>query len=213
VISNMNFPAPHAVMGFIALCGGLFAAIVITIVGLFMGNRRLVRWTWRIAAIAGVTYFILLIGFSVASREHLLNRGEEKYFCEIDCHLAYSIPTVRVVDEPDISDKEYIVTVHTRFDEKTISPARDDGPLTPNPRLIRLIDSSGQEYAPASNQELATNAALRPGDSYDANLTFHVPAQARGLKLFITSSGWPEHWLIGDENSPLHTRVYFALYT
>jgi hypothetical protein len=209
----MNFPAPLAVMGFLALCGGLFAAILITTVGLFIGNRRLVRWTWRVATIAGVTYFLLLIGFSIASREHLLNQGEEKYFCEIDCHLAYSVANVRVVDEPNNLGKEYLVTLRTRFDEKTISPERGNGPLTPNPRVIDLIDSIGHEYPPAGNQALALNAALRPGDFYDVNLTFHVPSQARGLKLFITSSGWPEHVLIGDENSPLHARVYFALST
>jgi hypothetical protein len=211
--SNMNFPAPLAVMGFLALCGGLSAAVLITAVGLFIGNRRLVRWTWRLAAIAGVTYFILLLGFSIASRERLLHQGEEKYFCEIDCHLAYSIVNVRVAEGSTSSAKQYLVTVRTRFDEKTISEHRGNGPLTPNPRIVRLVDSAGREYAPSHNQEVALNSALRPGDAYNVKLAFEVPAEAKGLKLFISSSGWPERLLIGDENSPLHGRIYFALST
>ena len=211
--SNMNFPAPLAVLGFLALCGGLAAAVLITAVGLFAGNRRLVRLTWRLAAIAGVTYLILLLGFSVASRERLLNQGEEKYFCEIDCHLAYSIVDVRVADNPASSEKQYVITVRTRFDEKTISEPRGDDPLIPNPRIVRLVDSTGREYTPGKNQQVAFKSALRPGDAYNVKLAFTVPTRAKGLKLLITSSGWPEHLLIGDENSPLHGRVYFALST
>ena len=211
--TNMNFPAPLAVLGFLVLCAGLAAAVITTIVALLLGKPRLVRWTWRLAAIAGIAYFVLLIGFSIASRERLLHQGEEKYFCEIDCHLAYSLVDVKYSANPTQPLKHYQVTVRTRFDEKTVSERRGDGSLTPNPRIVRLIDSAGREYAPTESEELAFNAALHPGESYNVALTFDVPADARNLKLLITTEHWPERLLIGDENSLLHGRIYFALST
>jgi len=207
----MNFPAPLAVLGFLALFGGLLVAVLLTILGLFVGKPRLVSWTWRIAAIAGFTYLLLLLGFSVVSRERLLHKGQEKYFCEVDCHLAYSLVDVKTGPSPMPPLTEYRLTVRTRFDEKTISEQRGHGPLTPNPRMARLIDSSGRQYLPAGNSELSFNTSLRPGETYDVNLIFDVPADAKGLKLLITSSDWQERLLIGDENTLLHGRTYFAL--
>jgi len=211
--TNMNFPAPLAVLGFLALCGGLAAAVLITTVALFLGKPRLVRWTWRLSAIAGVAYFVLLIGFSIVSRERLLHQGDEKYFCEIDCHLAYSLVDVKTSASPTVPLKQYRVTVRTRFDEKTISEHRGNGPLTPNPRIARLIDSAGREYAPTDSEEASFNSELRPGEAYNVDLTFKVPADAKDLKLLITSSGWEERLLIGHENSWLHGRIYFVLST
>ena len=43
-----------------------------------------------ILAIASV-YFLLLTGVSFASSEEVLPAGGWKYFCEIDCHIAYSL--------------------------------------------------------------------------------------------------------------------------
>ncbi len=75
LVTNMNFPAPLAALGFLALCGGLAAALLITAVALILGKPRLVLWTWRLAALAGVAYFVLLIGFSIVSRERVLHQG------------------------------------------------------------------------------------------------------------------------------------------
>jgi hypothetical protein len=55
--------------------------------------------------------------------------------------------------------------------------------------------------------------ALRPGDSYETVLTFVVPKDRKGLRLLlITSPDWQDHFLIGEENSWLHHKTYFALY-
>ena len=187
--TNMNFPAPLAVLGFLVLSGGLVAAVLTTAVALFLGKPRVVRWTWRLTAIAGVAYLVLLIGFAIVSRERLLRQGQEKYFCEIDCHLAYSVVDVKENASPRLPLKQYRVTVRTRFDEKTISEHRGKAPLTPGPRIAKLIDSSGRQYAPTQSEELAFNAELLPGESYNAALTFEVPTDAKDLKLLVTSSG------------------------
>jgi hypothetical protein len=208
IASNMNFPAPLAVLGFLAACGGLVLA----------GGSALIFWFARkpkfarVAAVAigtgAVVYFALLFGFSAGSHETALARGQEKYFCEIDCHLAYS-----VVDVKTHPDGRYLVTLRTRFDETTTSPSRPkDATLTPSPREERLVDSSGHKYAPVTTAGVPLLTPLKPADSYITKLEFNLPKEATGLRLLIkTAPQWPDYVVIGDENSWLHKKTYFAL--
>jgi hypothetical protein len=150
----------------------------------------------------------LLLSFSVASHETALAHGQEKYFCEIDCHLAYS-----VLDAHTQPDGHLVVTLRTRFDETTTSPNRPkDASLTPSAREARLIDSAGREYAPASTAGTPLLTPLKPADSYTTQLEFNLPKDATGLRLLInTIPQWPDRIVIGDENSWLHKKTYFAL--
>jgi hypothetical protein len=53
---------------------------------------------------------------------------------------------------------------------------------------------------------------LVPGQSYTTELSFEVPTAAQGLRLLVaTTSGWPDRLAIGDENSYLHKKTYFAI--
>jgi hypothetical protein len=53
---------------------------------------------------------------------------------------------------------------------------------------------------------------LKPTDSYNTQLEFSVPGDAKNLRLLInTQPGWPDHLIIGDENSWLHQKTYLAL--
>jgi len=97
--SNMNFPAPLAVVGFLAASIGLFVAVAAVLIFWFARKPRLARVTSFAIATGAVVYFALLLGVSATSRETLLPRGQEKYFCEIDCHLAYSVLDAKVKDE------------------------------------------------------------------------------------------------------------------
>ena len=45
----------------------------------------------------GNLYVPLLAGAAFFSRERTLRPGEWKYFCEVDCHIAYSVESVRTV--------------------------------------------------------------------------------------------------------------------
>jgi len=208
IASNMNFPAPLAVVGFLAACGGTFLALASALVFWFARKPKYAR----IAAIAigtgAVVYFALLFGFSANSHATTLARGQEKYFCEIDCHLAYS-----VIDAQAQPDGHYVITLRTRFDETTTSSSRPrDIPLTPSPREVRLIDSAGREYAPTSTQGTPLLTPLKPADSYTTQLEFNIPKDASGLHLLLnTAPAWPEHVVIGDENSWLHKKTYFAI--
>jgi len=206
--SNVNFPAPLAVLGFLVACGGLFLVLASAIIFWLAGKPQFARLAARIIAAGALVYLSLLFGFSAVSRTTTLARGQEKYFCEIDCHLAYS-----VVDVKTQPAGRYVISLRTRFDETTISPQRPkDAPLTPSPRVIRIFDASGREYAPLAIQGAPLLTPLKPADSYTTQLEFNVPQDASGLRLLlITAPAWPDHFVIGDENSWLHKKTYFAL--
>jgi hypothetical protein len=208
IASNMNFPAPLAVLGFLAAIGGLFLAVASVLIFWFARKPKFARITAIATVACAAVYFTLLFGFSAASRETALAHGQEKYFCEIDCHLAYS-----VLDARTQPDGHLVVTVRTRFDETTTSPNRPkDAPLTPSAREARLIDSAGREYAPISTAGTPLLTPLKPADAYTTQLEFNIPKDVTGLRLLInTIPQWPDKIVIGDENSWLHKKTYFAL--
>jgi len=209
--SNMNFPAPLAAMGFLAACTCALLAACALIAAAFVGKLKIARLTLSLLAGGAVVYFGLLLSFSLLSHDRTLALGHEKYFCEIDCHLAYSI--VDVSQETAGAARRYTLMLETRFDETTISSHRPkDAPLAPPPRTVELLDASGNEYPPKAIAGTALTTRLIPGESYITQLTFFVPVAARGLKLLITTTPqWPDHVVIGDENSWLHKKTYFAL--
>ena len=180
-------------------------------------------------ACAGILagYGLLLCGVSLFSGEKIIAPGGWKYFCEIDCHLAYSVAgTQRAARlgaelQPVAARGQFIVVqVKTWFDERTISAHRGNGPLMPNPRRVVLVDDLGRAFAPSTEGERALSRPgtagtplsqpLRPGESY-TTLVFDVPAEARGLLLLVTAAGWETRLLIGHENSPFHGKVFLGL--
>jgi len=206
--SNMNFPAPLAVLGFLAAAIGLVVGLAATFIFWFARKPKVARMTALIVSVGLVLYLALLVGFSAASHATTVSRGHEKYFCEVDCHLAYSI-----VDAKAQPDGHYVITLRTRFDEKTTSPNRPkDAPLTPSPREVRLVDSTGIDYAPTAIEGTPLLTPLIPATSYTTQLEFAIPKDATGLYLLInTTPAWPDHLVIGDENSWFHKKTYLAL--
>jgi hypothetical protein len=214
ISSNMNFPAPLAVMAFLAAAAGVILALFSAAIAWFARKPRVARACLLVLAAGAILYLGLLLVFSLASRPHILARTQEKYFCEIDCHLAYSLLDVKT--EPAAGATHYVVTIRTRFDETTTSPTRPkDATLTPSPRTVLLIDdSSGQQYQPVAIEGTPLQTPLKPSDSYTTQLAFEVPPRAgtKSLRLLIiTTPGWPGRVVIGDENSVLHHKTYFAL--
>jgi hypothetical protein len=163
-----------------------------------------------------VVYATLLVAAALFSRERTLAPGEKKYFCEMDCHIAYDVTATAA---PDPLTR--VVTVRTWFDPSTIASFRGNGPLSPNPRTVWLVDEAGRRHAPS---EAATRAwekthgpstpldrELKPGESYRTTFVFTLPPDARAPRLFLGDSPGPENLVIGHENSPLHGKIYFAL--
>jgi hypothetical protein len=175
-----------------------------------------------------IGYFLLLGGVSFASGEKVLPPGGRKYFCELDCHLAYSIVGVESAAAlgPEIQQvaaqgKFEIVRVRTWFDENTISPQRGNGPLTPNRRRVLLVDDKGRSFLPSPEGQIAfvrshtpstpLTQPLRPSESYTTNLVFDVPMDAQKLRLLITEDDPETRFVIGHENSLVHKKIYLSL--
>jgi hypothetical protein len=173
-------------------------------------------------------YGATVLAFSLASHERVLRAGERKYFCEVDCHLAYSVTTVQTAKTLGSGEKQttaagtfYVVTLRTYFDEGTTSANRGNGLLYPNLRMIRIVDEQGRQIsaslegmrvldAPAAKL-VPLDQSLRPGDSYETTFVFDLPNDAKGPRLWLTDP-LPVNWLlIGHENSFLHKKVYFGL--
>ncbi len=205
-----NFPAPLQALGFLgaATLTGLLALVLVY--GLIAGKPWVKRLAFVLAAEVAL-YLGLVFVFSVLSREQTLARGEEKYFCEIDCHLAYSVVNVAELGK-DTSQRELAVTIQTRFDEHTISPRRPkEAPLTPNPREVVLLDAAGSTYAPRTLSGTPMETELIPGQSYQTTLVFDMPKEASGLRLLIAAPAGPTPILIGNEMSWGHSKTYLGL--
>ncbi|MGH9676772.1 MAG: hypothetical protein ACRD36_06690, partial [Candidatus Acidiferrum sp.] len=220
--------APIVVLAFL---GAVFLTGVSILVLLYGAARRSRRYPGIGGAGAfavGGCYVLLLCGVSLASSEKVVPQGGWKYFCEIDCHIGYSVSGMRTAaaigpDSHHAAPREEfaVVTVKVWFDPSTISPRRGDGPLTPNARRVVLVDASGQAYERSSEAEaeisrgkgedLSLRRALRPGQSFVKDLVFDVPKNTSGLRLLITEDDPETRLVIGHENSFLHKKIYLGL--
>lgn len=223
---------PHFAPIVVLLFLGTIFVLGISLLILFYGATRrsafFAKFGAGTAAMIAAGYFLLLSGVSLASSEQTLPRGGWKYFCEIDCHLAYSVLSAQSaaalgpeMQQTSAQGKFVVVRVRTWFDERTISAHRGNGPLTPNRRKVLLVDDTGRSYAPSQEGQAAfvrlgqsstpMTQALRPGESYTTDLVFDVPKEARGLRLLITEDDPETRFVIGHENSLLHKKIYFAV--
>jgi hypothetical protein len=195
------------VTGYLWLKGRTFAARRVALAG---------------GAIAGI-YALALIGSSAAAGGRDVAAGGWKYFCELDCHLAYSIARV---ERPSASSAQAdggveVVHLRVRFDRETAGPRRDDRPLTPNPRRVRLVASDGRTYRPyfGSDHHPETHrkrmarldTPLRPGEAAVIPLAFRLPRGVTGARLLLTEASPETRFLIGHENSFFHPRAAFRL--
>jgi hypothetical protein len=230
VNTNVNLSAAVGALGLLGAC------LVLTVLGLVALHalvlRRYGRACVSLAALAAVSvvYLGFVLVFSLASGERVLACGEEKYFCELDCHLAYSVAGVRRAKSigvgPDASTaggEFYVVTLKTRFDETTISARRGDGQLYPNPRRVTVYDAQGRAYALSEEGQRALasqgggaagmplDSPLRPGESYTTQLVFDLPSDASAPVLLVNEDSPETRFIIGHENSLLHKKTEFKL--
>jgi len=228
--ASMPHFAPIAALLFL----GTVLVLGISLLILLYGAVRRSAFFAKLGAGAGIAiaagYFLLLAGVSLASSEQTLPPDGWKYFCEIDCHLAYSLVSAQTTAAlgPELQQttphgKYVVLRVKTWFDERTISPRRGNGPLTPNRRKALLVDDTGRSYEPSpegqfalagsGDRSTAMSQALRPGNSYTTDLAFDVPKRARGLRLLLIEDDPETRFVIGHENSPFHKKIYFDVET
>jgi hypothetical protein len=213
--------APFAVLAFLGTALFTVAMTALVLVARFTGKTALSGRLLKLLGGGLGLYFVVLLGVSAFSKDYLLRPGAEKHYCEMDCHLAYSVTSVeRVASLPPgfsgtpapAPGQLYLVTLRTRFDETTIGPNRGNGLLYPNPREIEVRDDYGKTYRPPCvTVGKALTEPLRPGESYETRILFNLPPEAKNPRMLLRNSPWPNAFLIGHENSPLHGKAYFDL--
>ena len=220
--------APVVVLAFLGTGFLLFVTGAVLLAALLTGRTSAARPAAVAAVVVAGGYGAVLLAASLASSEKRLGAGELKYFCEVDCHLAYSVTGVQKAKTLGAGATQttaegvfYVVTLKTWFDPHTTSLNRGNGLLYPNDRLALIVDDQGTRRGPTLPGQQALDipaaklvpllTALRPGDSYETTLVFDVPADAANPRLLLTDPV-PINWvLIGHENSFLHKKVYFRL--
>jgi hypothetical protein len=228
--TNVNLNAALGVLAFLGTAGLLLLIGAGFLYALLARRRALLRKALGAGALVCCLYLVLMLAFSLTSTRRALARGEEKHFCEIDCHLAYSLVEVKRQKTLGPPDKTVtarglfnLITVRTRFDETTISSTRGDSPLYPNSRTLTVFDEEGRAYEPSAEGtralELSGGAGtplttpLRPGQSYTTTLVFDLPVEIRNPTLLMREGEWVTRFIIGHENSPLHGQTLFQLET
>jgi hypothetical protein len=214
------------VLSVLALAGTTFiliCATCLTILAMISKNRLVARMAVGGGAGLAALYAGVLMLVGAASHDRVLPPGAEKYFCELDCHLAYSVTGLRPLPQPAESGATmWALTVRTRFDERTISKHRSrEAPLTPNPRRVGLVAADGREYLPLSMTperqamlgitSTPLSQELRPGESYTTTLLFALPAGSTPASLDLTEDVFPTRLMIGHERSPFHGKALLAL--
>jgi hypothetical protein len=218
VYTNVNLAAPIGALALLATGFILIAGAGLLIQSLIVRKIGRARLVTAAVLMTAIVYFGALLVFSAVSHDKLLARGEEKHFCELDCHLAYSIVNTRqaktIEDNQTLTASQgqfTIVTIRTRFDEATIGPRRGDALLYPNSRALILIDQNGNRYGPAVQLAAPLTSPLRPGSFYTTDVAFDLPVSAKPDALLIDEDGWETHLVIGHENSPFHGKTKFQL--
>ena len=90
----MAFMPPFAPLVVLMFLGTCFAVVVISlgvVYGLVRGKYTFVKYGLVLTAVGAGLYAALLLVVSLLSHERVLAPGEQKYFCEVDCHVAYSV--------------------------------------------------------------------------------------------------------------------------
>jgi len=226
--TNVNLAAPIGVLLFLGTGFVLFVASLVLLHALIVRRTARAGVVLLLGLLFVVVYAGIMLIFSFTSSEKVLARGQEKHFCEIDCHLAYSIVDVQTTkslgngpNQKNAAGDFYVVTIKTRFDPNTISATRGDGQLTPNPRVVTLRDGAGRVFSPLPEAErslagssgvgMPFTTPLRPGESYTTTVVFDVPTDMQNPTLQINESDWITHFIIGHENSLLHKQTKFQL--
>ncbi len=221
--------APIVVLMFLGAILTWMLAAAVFVYGAARHHAAVRLWAGLALAAIPLAYATLLFGASLTSSQHVLPPGGKKYFCEIDCHLAYSVERVTkgktigtAPHEARAAGDFYRIALKTWFDESTTSVHRPkEAPLYPNPRRVYIVDAFGRRFEPSADGQRALlesgvestplSRPLIPGQSYITELVFDLPADVREPRLYVGDSDPVSSFLIGHEESPLHRKIWFGI--
>jgi len=203
----------------------IVSGLLVVLYGTIRAKKLAARLGGLLVLVSSGSYSLLLLGTGAVASDKTLPEGTWKYFCEPDCHIAYSISSVRTAKvlgaETNLvqANGEFVVVrLKTWFDEHSIAKFRGNGPLTPVPRLVSLLDADGKRYFPMQFKpgtldevSIPLVQALRPGESYLTTFVFDLPDRERDLRLLITDDDPISVLTIDHENSPFHGKIYLRL--
>jgi hypothetical protein len=72
-----------------------------------------------------------MAAFSYTSFDRIVARGDKKFYCGMDCHIAYSVRNVervKTIGGTNASREFYGITLRSHFDQRTIAPWRGGSP-------------------------------------------------------------------------------------
>ena len=221
-VFNFQGSALLAVLAFLGT-GVVLAGLGVALVVMLARHNAFAARRVALAMVGVVgAYLLLMVGTSLASTPRAVEPGNAKYFCEIDCHLAYSVVGSRPATQLGPAHGHFqVVTLKVWFDPRTTSPRRDDSPLHPNPRAALLLDDQGYEFYRSRPGQEGLEAVegpqppltqpLRPGESYTTSIVFDIAPESRAAELRLTETDLVTYLLIGHENSLMHRPIPFRL--
>jgi hypothetical protein len=203
----------------------VFVCVLVAIVAAISQASRVAKLAAGGAFLTATGYAALLFTVAFVSSDKTLPAGGWKYFCEADCHIAYTIDNVQTAStlgpeaKPISAQGRFVVVrVKTWFDEHSIAPFRGNSPLIPDSRTVQLVDGRGRYYFPLPqagavlrSDSTPLTEPLRPGETYVSSFVFDLPADSRDARLLIADVDPVSRLLIDHENSPLHGKIYLAL--
>lgn len=198
---------------------GLAAATFVLIISLIGKLIWLRNFVFGAVAVWLFLYSVMLLGTSLTSHEETLAITEPKAFCGfyLDCHLHASVNDVRqaktLVDHT-AAGEFYVVKVRVFSDAR----AATFGLLTV---AAHVVDAQGRMYGRDTRAEEQLGEQplferlIGPLENFEKAIVFDLPVDVRNPRLDLREGFGIDHAiesvLVGDEDSFLHKRNYFAL--
>ena len=194
--------------------GGLGVAFLLMIVAGVTRAAWLAKFIFGAVGVWFAVYAVMLVTISLASEEKILGLNEPKAFCGfyLDCHLRASISEVRktkIIGNKTAVGEFYLVRV------KVSSDARRAELNLWNPQFV-VKDAQGRQFeriVELEKNDSSWEQKVPAGGVFEKEIVFDLPADAENPRLDIAEgiSGGKviESFLIGDEDSIFHERVWF----
>ena len=79
---------------FLGTALAVVSGLVMTLLGAINRKKLTTRFGALLIVAVGGAYCLLLLGAGIVTTDKTLPEGNWKYFCEPDCHIAYSVSSV-----------------------------------------------------------------------------------------------------------------------
>lgn len=199
--------------------GGLIVAGILLIFAWLNESAWLRKFVLGGIAVWFAFYIAMLLGFSLFSAEKTLPIGEAKEYCGfyLDCHMHTAVSDVRrtkTLGDLTAKGEFYIVTVKVFSDARraTLGLLTVDAHVIDADRKTYTRDIDAESQLPDQPE---FERRISPAESFEKEIVFDLPVNIQGPRLDMREGYGIDHViegiLVGDEDSVLHKRNYFAL--